>query len=64
MHTVPRMPMAADETCTTAPSNISTPDRYGQPACQHDLVGGEVYPPRTHVEMRHVHMHARTAAYL
>ena len=39
MHTVPRMHMAADETHTRLPSNTSTPDRYGQPACQHNMAG-------------------------
>ena len=39
MHTVPRMHMAADETRTRVPSNTSAPDRYGQPACQHDMAG-------------------------
>ena len=39
MHTVPRMHMAADETRTRLPSNTSTPDRYRQPACQHNMAG-------------------------
>ena len=26
--------------------------------------GGEFYPPRTHVDMRHVHMRTRTATHL